>query len=391
MQPSPHRDIRLLFPLPIATIASQSSMASVPPLFVAIGRDFGVSIGTVGQVRSVSAASAVVCALLVGGWIHRHGARPVMIAGGLLAAAGALICAAAPAFAVLAIGQVVVGAGICCLLSSGFAGAGEFFAPEARDWAVGWITALQSLAWIVGVPLVGVLAQTFSWRAGFAVPAIFALIAAGSAMLFAPKIDHDLVAVDERTGLMAALTDDTARRWTIAELIAFAVWTCEITYIAAFYMQTYGLSEAVVGVLLPTGSLAFLVGSALAERVGRNWSRATLLAGSAVTMGVVACVLFNFHPTIAVTVCLGLLIGVAAGLRAASSSTLALDQLPDNPGAMMAARTAAVQIGYLIGASVGGIAVDIAGYGSLGVLMIVGMALSAAVMSGVPARRGAVA
>ncbi|MBK5231287.1 MAG: MFS transporter, partial [Thermoleophilia bacterium] len=277
---------------------------------------------------------------------------------------------------------------ICCLLSSGFAGAGEFFSPESRDWAIGWVVALQSLAWIVGVPLVGVLAQTVGWRAGFAVPATFALVAAGSAMLFAPKLDRDLPAVDERMGLLAALTDRSARRWTIGELLAFAVWTCEITYIAAFYMETYDLTEAVVGVLLPTGSLAFLVGSALAERVGHNWSRRALLIGSAVAMGAVACVLFNFHPTVAVTVCLGLLIGIAAGLRAASSSTLALDQLPDKPGAMMAARTAAVQVGYLIGASIGGIAVNIAGYGSLGVIMIVGMALSAAVMSGVPARGG---
>ncbi|MBI4897712.1 MAG: MFS transporter [Actinobacteria bacterium] len=386
VQRSESRDIRLLFPLPLATIASQSSMASVPPLFVAISHEYGVSIGTVGQVRGVSAASAVVGTLLVGGWIHRHGARPVMVWGGLLAAVGALICATAPAFAMLAVGQVVVGAGICCLLSSGFAGAGEFFAPGARDWAVGWITALQSLAWIIGVPLVGLIADQVGWRAAFAVPAAFALIAAFSAMLFAPKIERDPDGPDERTGLLAALADPSARRWTVGELLAFAVWTGEITYIAAFYMETYGISEGLVGVLLPTGSMAFFAGSALAERVGRGWSRRRLLAASAVAMGAVACVLFNFHPAVPVTMAIGLLIGVAAGLRAASSSALALNQLPDKPGAMMAARTAAVQIGYLVGASIGGVAVDAAGYGSLGVIMITGMALSALVMSGVRER-----
>lgn len=386
MDQSTRRDIRLLFPLPIATIASQSSMASVPPLFVQIGNEFNVSVGTVGQVRSVSAASAVACALLVGGWIHRHGARPVMIAGGLLAAAGALVCATAPVFAMLAAGQAIVGVGICCLLASGFAGAGEFFSPESRDWAVGWVVALQSLAWIVGVPLVGLLAELSSWRAAFVVPAAFALIATASAMLFAPKIDRDPDAVDERTGLLAALTDPDARRWTLGELIAFAVWTAEITYIASFYIETYDISEGLVGVLLPTGSVAFLVGSAIAERSGKSWSRSAVLAGSALAMGVLACVLFNFHPAIGATVAIGFTMGMAAGLRAASSSTLALDQLPGRPGAMMAARTAAVQIGYLIGASIGGVAVDIAGYGSLGVLMIVGMAASAAVMASVPSR-----
>ena len=317
MRPSPDRDIRLLFPLPIATIASQSSMASVPPLFVAISAEFDVSIGTAGQIRSVSAASAVLCTLLVGGWIHRHGARAVMILGGLLAAIGAGLCAAAPTFALLAAGQVVVGAGICCLLASGFAGAGEFFSPETRDWAIGWVVALQSLAWIVGVPLVGLLADHVGWRAGFAVPAAFSLIAMTSAILFAPKLDRDVRALDERTGLFAALADRSARRWTIGELLAFAVWTAEITYIASFYIETYGISESLVGILLPTGSVAFLVGSALAERTALRISRRAMLTIGALGMGSVACVLFNFHPTVAFTVSIGLFIGVFAGLRAA--------------------------------------------------------------------------
>ena len=52
----------------------------------------------------------------------------------------------------------------------------------------------------------------------------------------------------------------------------------------------------------------------------------------------------------------------------------------------MAARTGAVQLGYLIGASVGGLIVDFSGFGALGAFMILGMAGSALVMSGVPAR-----
>lgn len=364
-------------------------MASLPPLFVEIADQFHVSIGTVGQVRSVSALTAVVCALLVGGWIHRHGARPVMIAGGLLAALGALVSGLASSLVFLGAGQAIVGVGICCLLSSGFAGAGEFFAPESRDWAIGWVVALQSLAWIVGVPLVGILAEAFSWRAGFIVPATFCLIAAGSAVLFAPKFEQDPKAIDESAGLIAALQDKYGRRWTIGELLAFAVWTAEITYIAAFYIEKYDLSEAVVGFLLPTGSLAFMVGSTLSERAARVWSRKRILTVASIGMGCVAAALFNIHPAVGVTVSFGLAMGVFAGLRAASSSTLALDQIPDKPGAMMAARTAAVQIGYLIGASIGGVIVDTAGYGSLGWLMIGGMVGSAVVMAGVPSRRDA--
>jgi predicted MFS family arabinose efflux permease len=385
-QQTPIRDVRLLVPLILATIASQSSMASVTPLFVQIAGEFDVSVGTAGQLRAVSAAFAVGTALLVGGWIHRHGPRPVLVAGGALASLGALGSAAAPSFAILAACQALVGIGIACLLSSGFAGAGHYFEPRARDWAVGWIVGLQSLAWVVGIPLVGLLADQFSWREGFLVPAAFAAVAAGVALFLAPRTGGDPDETDERTGLLAALGDRGARRWTLGELIAFSVWTGEITYIAAFYIEIYDLGEAIVGVLLPTGSIAFMVGSAIAERVASRISRATMLAGSAVSMGLVAMVIFNFHPAVVFTLVVGLLMGVFAGLRATGSSTLALDQLPDRPGAMMAARTAAVQIGYLVGAALGGVAVDVAGYGALGFVMIVGMSISAWVMSRVPAR-----
>jgi predicted MFS family arabinose efflux permease len=384
--PSPDRDIRLLFPLPLATIASQSSMASIPPLFVGMSDDFDVSIGQVGQVRSISALTAVLATLAVGGWIHKRGARPVMLIGGLLGALGALLSAISPDLAAFGVGQAVTGIGICFLLSSGFAGAGEFFGPEARDWAIGWVVALQSLAWIIGVPIVGFLAEAFSWRYGFAVPMFFCLVAAGSAILFAPKLDPHIRAQDERTGLLAALADRGGRRWTIGEMLAFAVWTAEITYIAAFYSEEFSLSEATVGLLLPLGSLAFMIGSSTAARAGERWPRRLLLVGSTLAMGLIPAALFNFYPFLLFTLMLAIAMGIAAGLRAAGSSTLALDQLPDKPGAMMAARTGAVQIGYLIGASVGGLIVDASGFGALGAFMVVGMAASALVMSGVPTR-----
>lgn len=386
MARSPDRDIRLLFPLPLATIASQSSMASIPPLFVGISDSYDTTIGTVGQVRSISALTAVLATLLVGGWLHKRGARPVMLVGGVFGALGAAMSALAPSLLVFGAAQAITGIGICFLLSAGFAGAGEFFAAGARDWAIGWVVALQSLAWIVGVPVVGVLADAFSWHYGFLVPMAFCLIATAAALLFAPRLNPDLRAGDERTGLLAALADRGGRRWTIGEFLAFAVWTGEITYIAAFYSEQFDLSEAWVGVLLPLGSLAFMVGSTAAGRLGARWSKRALLISSTLAMGLIAATLFNFHPLLAVTLALAIGMGIAAGLRAAGSSTLALDQLPDKPGAMMAARTGAVQIGYLIGAFVGGLIIDSTGFGGLGVFMVVGMAASALVMAGVPGR-----
>lgn len=68
---------------------------------------------------------------------------------------------------------------------------------------------------------------------------------------------------------------------------------------------------------------------------------------------------------------------LAAGVRTPASSRLGLEQLPDHPGAMMAARTAAIQLGYLLGAVIGSAVIPGAGYGTLGVVLALGIGVSA--------------
>jgi predicted MFS family arabinose efflux permease len=81
--------------------------------------------------------------------------------------------------------------------------------------------------------------------------------------------------------------------------------------------------------------------------------------------------------TVELAVLMFCLLGLAAGTRMPVSSGLGLEQLPDQPGAMMAARTAATQFGYLLGAVIGGAVLAGGGYGTLGTLLAVGMAASA--------------
>ncbi len=71
------------------------------------------------------------------------------------------------------------------------------------------------------------------------------------------------------------------------------------------------------------------------------------------------------------------LVALAAGVRSPASSGLGLEQMPRHPGAMMAARTAATQFGYLLGAVIGGAVISDGGYRTLGIVLALGMAGSA--------------
>jgi predicted MFS family arabinose efflux permease len=94
-------------------------------------------------------------------------------------------------------------------------------------------------------------------------------------------------------------------------------------------------------------------------------------------MAILFVVQLNVTGSVAFAVGIFCLIGLAAGVRTPASSGLGLEQLPGHPGAMMAARTAATQLGYLLGAVVGGAVIAGAGYGTLGFVLAAGIAASA--------------
>lgn len=359
-------------------MATQASIVVLAPIVVEIGRDLGASVSAIGQARTILAGTAAVAALAIGPMIDRIGVRPLLLWGGALATAGAGATAAAPSLLAFYAAHVVVGVGVACLLSAGFAGVGAWFDERDAPWALGYVVGSQAIAWIVGSPVIGLLTDAVSWRAAYVVPA-----AAGAAALVGGLVApaaRPRPAVDvERTALGGVLADSSARRWAVAELVAYSAWTAELTYVGALYIQSYDVNAAVVGFLLAFGSLAFLVSTLSTERlVRRAGGRRGVIVAAALGMGGMLAVIMNVTPSVLFTLGCFVVMALCAGVRTTGSSALGLSQLPAQPGSMMAARTASSQVGYMVGALVGGAVLAVADFGTLGFVLMAGMALSAA-------------
>jgi predicted MFS family arabinose efflux permease len=375
-------------------VATQASIVVLAPLVVEIGRSFGASVSAVGVARSVLAAVAVAVSLAIGPLIDRAGVRPLIVWGAALAVAGAGLTAAAPSLALFYAAHAVTGAGVACLLSAGFAGVAAFFPRVDAAWAMGYVVGAQSIAWIAGNPVIGLLAEAGSWRLAYLVPAAIAGLAL-AAGLAAPArsgaggklaagrgpapvgepAEHDRAGVG--AALRAVFGDRSARRWTIAELVAYSAWTAELTYAGAFYVQSYGVGEATVGLLLAVGSFVFLAASLNTERLTSRFPRRALIALAALGMGTLLVPLLSLTPSIAFTLGLFCVMAMFASIRSTGSSALGLAQLPGRPGAMMGARTASAQLGYMIGAAAGGAVLALADFAALGLVLFAGMAASA--------------
>lgn len=404
---------RRLLPLVLATTATQASIVVLAPLLVEIGDSLGASVSAVGVARSVLAGTAFAGSLAIGPLIDRIGVRPLIVRGGALALAGAVATAAAPTLAFFYAAHVVTGLGVACLLSAGFAGVATYFSGREMAWAMGYVVGAQSLAWIVGNPIVGALAHAGSWRLSYLVPASICLAAliAGvalrssgvpstgrsapggatsddSVLATAPPAEPAEAVPPPRAesigeGLRAVFADRSARRWTISELVAYSAWSAELTYAAVFYVRNYGTEVGTIGFLLAGGSFVFMLVSLNTVRLTARVPRKPLLVACAIAMGAMLVPMLNWAPSTLGTFAMFCTAAVFAAIRLAGSSALGLDQLPDRPGAMMGARTGAAQLGYMIGAAGGGAILALWGFGTLGFVLFAGMTLSGLLLAGV--------
>lgn len=360
-----------LAPLVLATMASQALLVVLAPTIVAIGDDLGASVGAVGQARSLTAGVAVAASLGLAGRIDALGVPRLLGVGAGLAAVASAAIAAAPTLAAFLALHVLVGLALACLLSAGFGGVAAF-APERRAWAMGYVAGANALAWIVVNPVVGAITDGLSWRAAQAVPAAIALAA-----LLGARAAASAPAGSTAPPLRTLLGLRSARRWIAAELIAYGAWTALLTFIGAFFIERLGVGEAAVGWILAAGAAAYFMAATRSGGLTARMPRRHLVAGSALAMALLAVVQLNVTGSLAVAVGLFCLIGLTAGVRTPASSGLGLEQLPARPGAMMAARTAATQLGYLLGAVIGGAVIAGPGYATLGAVLAAGMGASA--------------
>lgn len=360
-----------LAPLVLATMASQALLVVLAPTIVAIGDDLGASVSAVGQARSLTAGIAIAASLSIARRIDAIGVPLLLGLGAGLAAVACAAIAAAPTLAVFLASHVLVGLALACLLSAGFAGVAAF--PQSRRaWAIGYVAGANALAWIVVNPAVGLVTDWLSWRAAQAVPAAIALAALVGAGSAAPT-----PAGSNPPPLRALLGRGSARRWIGAELIAYGGWTALLTFIGAFYIERFGVGEAAVGWFLAAGAAAYFLAATRSGGLTDRIPRRHLVAASALVMALLVVLQLNVTGSVALAVAVFCSVGLAAGIRTPASSGLGLEQLPAQPGAMMAARTAATQLGYLLGAVIGGAVIAGPGYGALGAVLAVGMGCSA--------------
>lgn len=343
--------------------ASQSGMLVLSPILVDVAREFGVATATAGQLRSISGATGGVTALCLATVPRRPGLRDLLSLGAALVVLASLLSAAAPSFAVLAAAQAVLGVGIGLLVAVGIAAAGEWPGPAQRPYVLAWAIAGMPAAWIAGMPVVGAVADS-GWRAVWiAVPAVAGLVALALVRM------RPADAPSRRTGAaVGAWRRPAVARFAGGELLANAAWAGVLTYSGALLLESYSISPAVVALGLGLMAAAMLPGTFTARSRAAH-ATLGLLAGLTAFQGAAVLALCALRPGVGVTLALLAVMAFVNGWRVMVASALGMDAAPEDRVAVMSMRAAANQLGYLLGAAAGGLALSLGGFPALGVTL----------------------
>ena len=375
----------------LSLFAAQAGTIALSPVLTDAARDLDVSTAAAGQTRTVAGFVAAFAAMSVSRLSRRVSLRDQLLAGATLVALGSLASAGAPSFPFLVLAQVPVGAGVGVLTTSGTLAAAAWVAPELRAKALSWALIGQPAAWIVGMPLIGLVGAT-SWRYGWLVLPFAG--AAVASLLLARRRGSDVGEHATPAALRGALQDADVRRWFIAEVLANTAWAGVLIYAGALFVESYDAPTPLTGVILAVGAGAYVLGNmALRGRAG-NKPRGVLvvllllLAFWTGLFGVV-------RPSIVVSTLLFSAAAFAAGGRTLVSSAFAVSASPELRPALVGARAASMQAGYFAGALLTGAALAAAGYAGLGLvasaLCLGGAALLAGERRGKRGIRGVVA
>lgn len=367
----------------LCMFAGQSALLVLSPMLPTVADHFGVSTATAGQLRSVSGTTAGLSALAVGALASRFGVRTLLGMGLGLLGAGSLLSAVAPTFNLLAAAQLPIGAGLALVLGGALAAADEWAAPGARARVLSWALLGSPAAWVIGMPVAGALTTT-SWRLPWIAVPLTAAIAAGVVLR---GRSEGAVRRDPQHAWRRAWHRPGVAAWAVGELCAYAAWTGTLVYLGAFFIETYGLSAAAVGMILAGGAVAYMPGNFIARRYVDAAAR-PLLIGLALLSAVIAAALGGLRPGVGVSFVLFAVLACLNGARTIAGSSYGLDAAPQEKVVVMSVRAAALQFGYLLGAAAGGAALAVGGYTTLG-LVFGALYVAAAVPLAVSAGAGA--
>lgn len=368
------RTVRRMLLLPALALTVFSAWLVAVPfelLLINIAETFHVQVGTAGLVAAVGSVSGITVGLLLAIISVRYNHKLLLMIGVACSCLAAIGFFFAPTFDLLLVPNIGLGTGLALATSMAYSLIGEFYPLEKRGRAIGWLVGSTALTYIVGTPIVGLIASVSSWRwvmIWFVLPVCLASLVL--AFIVIPKKSGGNARV-EKEPFFAGCRQAVSNRSAVAALFVTMFSMAEGSI--GFYAVSFFRSQFAISIAL--GSVVILVGNTLSAAGGVAGGLFVNKVGRK-NLGTVACFLaasltlsFTFMPTFGSSWVLNAIRFWFAGMSFTAGGSLVIEQVPKFRSTMMSLNTAFMNAGMLLASVAAGIALDFYSYQTMALVL----------------------
>jgi predicted MFS family arabinose efflux permease len=376
-------DKSLILPTLIVSISSIDPPGLIISMsLIEVAAAFGVSVGLAGQIRSIGSVLAIAVALAMGVLSVRYSYKSLLLAGLLVNLVSVLCCAFAPTFSLLLVCFSAVGLVTSLVTPMVFSYIGETYIAERRPQVVGTLAAARTVSYLMMVQLIGYVVAGWGWRQAFLfLVAPMTAIGLLLSQRILPSIRSETTAsgADILEGYRGVFASRSALACLLGNLLAGGAWVggvvaYSVTYLREDFALPLPEASRIFSLLVVCVLVGNYVGGLLARRLGGK----RVMVVSSLLTGLLIVGYMN-SPSLALTVVLSAAMSVTAGVILTCANTLLLVQVPRYRGTVTSLNSAATQLGLALGASLGGVILDVSGWGVMG-LVYGGMHVAAALI-----------
>lgn len=327
-------------------------------LLTPMARDLGVSEGVAGQSVTVTALAALFASLFTSRITRGIDRRIVVLSFSLLLTVSSLMVALAPGIVVLLVGRALLGIGLGGFWAMAASLAMRLVSQHRVARALSIIFGGVSVAMVIAAPVGTLLGEAIGWRGVFIATAALGAVC----WLWQLRVLPSMTDASGRS--QAALWALFARPGVTAAMFAifcvFAGQFAFFTYMRPFYESVTGLDATGFSVLLLAFGAANVLGTSLsAPLLNANLKRSLAVAPLVLSLCAGSLLMFGAQPSIAAatTVVWGLVFGVIP----VGWSTWVTRTLGDEAESAGGLQVAVIQLANTAGASLGGVAFEMAG------------------------------
>ena len=368
--------------LALATFSEQNLDLLVGLLMLDIAVTFQVTVGIASQIVTISKIASIVAGLAMGALSVRFRQKRLLVAGIIIITIGMLGSLLAPNFIYLqffypfdGIGSVMISAMAITLIAA-------FLPLQRRPRAIGWLVAAGSLAWVIGAPLLGMIAGFGGWRAvlaWFMLP--ISLVSLVLVYLYVPSAPKLKIKFDKQAYLNSfrKILKNKSAIACLSGIALAAFLQSWAVFAITFYRTRFSVPIEFASLILLSVTLFFALGGIIGGRIVNRVGRKNLLIASVVIRSVIIAALV-YMPFLWIALVIDFANTLCGGMSTSAFGSLNIEQVPDSRGTMMSMAAMFGALGGAMGVAIGGTVLDLFSFQILGPTFAVAGIASAAVV-----------